>query len=41
MLDEAGLTAFDDHAEAALRAEQDPHLVHTSAHLLAIARWPA
>ncbi|WP_328616309.1 class I SAM-dependent methyltransferase [Amycolatopsis sp. NBC_00355] len=44
-LDAAGLTAFDSRVEAALRAarlaEQDPHLVHTSAHLLAIARRPA
>ncbi|MEA5361317.1 class I SAM-dependent methyltransferase [Amycolatopsis sp., V23-08] len=44
-LDEAGLTAFDSRVEAALRAarlaERDPHLVHASAHLLALARRPA
>ncbi len=44
-LDEAGLTAFDSRVEAALRAarlaERDPHLIHASAHLLALAHRPA
>ncbi len=41
-LDVAGLDRFDDLAEPALRAariaERDPHLIDTSAHLLAFAR---
>lgn len=44
-LDEAGLAEFPDRVESAMRAarlvEQDPHLVHASAHLLAVARRPA
>lgn len=44
-LDEAGLTEFPHRVEAAVRAarivEQDPLLIHASAHLLAIARRPA
>ncbi|GAA5187546.1 methyltransferase domain-containing protein [Rugosimonospora acidiphila] len=41
-LDAAGIAAFDGRIEAALRAaravEQDPLLIHASAHLLAVAR---
>ncbi|MCR6482220.1 hypothetical protein M8542_05305 [Amycolatopsis sp. OK19-0408] len=44
-LDEAGLPEFPHRVEAAVRAarlvEQDPLLLHASAHLLAFARRPA
>ena len=44
-LDAAGDAAFDALCPAALRAarmvERDPHLVHASAHLLAMGRAPA
>nr|WP_281423548.1 class I SAM-dependent methyltransferase [Nocardia tengchongensis] len=44
-LDRAGISAFPPLAPAALESarlmEQDPHLIHTSAHLLAVAHTTA